>query len=648
MITELWAHVSHPALGSVLLVLCAAAVWWVPGLAFGALLGLRGWLLAATAPAVTLGMTSVNAAVLPILGVPWRPVPAVLAFGCWLLVAWAARARFRPRPADSATTPGWSRAGNWAVAGGVVFAATIVVSVVLVGMHGISALPQIFDAPFHANAIRSIADSGDPRPAALGWLTNQSGNYYYPNTFHVLGALVRELTGQSVPAVMNANVLVLMAFALPLGVVALVRGLGGSSRLAAAAAAVSTAFTAFPYDLLFWGQLYPYVAAVTLVAGYVGLVVWWLPRATLSIGLLVAVAGAGMVAVHNSAPFVIAVFLLCFLVQRLFQAGWPALRRDLLWLASLGAATLVVALPSVLGAMSVAGEVSAFQWAKEMTPAQAFGEALFFGHREWWPQWLLAGLAIVGGYLSFKQPRWRWLIAAHSVFVVLFVVAASVPYPWAKLITSPWWNDRYRLMGVLPLVASIAVGWALQAAAQRLAAPAVRRWTSRPAVLWSAAAGAVLLVAYMVETGGYVERNAERFEFSYGEEFVSHAERDGLLALPSLVGPHDVVLNDVGDGTVWLYGLTGIRPAFSHYSGNMSADVRLLLDHLNQVDTDQAVRDAVQRQHTRFVVIGTSARLTIGRSPGMTGLDQVRSLHLVWANDGLRLYRVDLSPGPDV
>lgn len=647
MISELWAHVSHPALGSALLVLCAAGVWWAPGLAFGAVLGLRGWLLAATAPAFTLGMTSVNGAVMPSLGLSWRPVPALIAFACWPLAAWAIRlllARFRPKPADPPVAQAWSRAGNWVVAGSVVFAALVVVAVVLVGMHGITAMPQIFDSAFHGNAIRSIADSGDPRSSALGWLIGQSSNFYYPNTFHVLAALVREMTGQPVAAVMNANVLVLMAFAQPLGVVALIRAFGGSSRLAAASAAVSTLFTAFPYDLLYWGQLYPYVAALTLVAGYVGLVVRWLPQASVSTGLLLAVGAAGLTSVHSSTPFVVAVFLLCFLVQQLVQGGWRALRRDLVKLALLGAATLVFALPSVLGALSVAGDVSAHEWATAGTPAQAFGDALFFGHQESWPQWLLAALAIVGGYLMFREKRWRWLIGAHGVFILLFVAAAAVPYHWAKLLTSPWWNDRYRLMGVLPLVAAIAVGWCLQAAAQRLAAPAARRWISRPAIVWSAVAGAVVLVALFAETGGYVKRNAERFQASFGQDFVSHAERDGLLALPGLVGPNDVVFNDRGDGTVWSYALTGRRLTFNyHIVDGVPADQSLLLNHLNQIDTDPAVRATVERLHVRYVVVDNSKYQAIPRAPGLTDLDTVRALHLVWSNEGMRLYRIDLS-----
>ncbi|HEX2299836.1 MAG TPA: hypothetical protein VHH34_15210, partial [Pseudonocardiaceae bacterium] len=54
------------------LLLCYGAVLWLPGLAVGALVGLRGWSLAALSPLLTYGLLTAIAPWMSGLGLQWR------------------------------------------------------------------------------------------------------------------------------------------------------------------------------------------------------------------------------------------------------------------------------------------------------------------------------------------------------------------------------------------------------------------------------------------------------------------------------------------------------------------------------------------------------------------------------------------------
>ncbi|MGH3923181.1 MAG: DUF6541 family protein, partial [Pseudonocardiaceae bacterium] len=69
------AELSGPQAG---LLLAYAVLLWLPGLAVGALVGLRGWSLAALGPLLTYGLVTVSGPWMSRLGAPWRPDTAVL------------------------------------------------------------------------------------------------------------------------------------------------------------------------------------------------------------------------------------------------------------------------------------------------------------------------------------------------------------------------------------------------------------------------------------------------------------------------------------------------------------------------------------------------------------------------------------------
>jgi len=631
---------SEVRLSTALLLVVTAVLLWTPGSLLAAVLGLRGWLLAGTAPVVTMGLVGLGAPLAPVIGLRW----STWFFLAWtLLVCVAAagvvvllrRRGFAPAPPTTA----WSRAGTLTTVAAVVIAAGVAAMTIRTGTSGLASLPQGWDAPYHANGIRFIAETGNSSNRAFGWIDvpDSPNGAFYPNAYHAFEALAYRLTGDTVPTVMNSGMLVTAALAVPLGTIAIVKALHGSAGLAAASALVSTSFASYPFDLWQWGQLYPYAAGLSLVLPFLALLARWLDSGFDRMGVLVALGTAALVATHSAMAFVGAVLGLCYLVQRVVQAPSRFVRRDLPRLGVLAVVAVVLSGAYLLGALTMAGRTAAYNWPAVTTTSKAFGDAVLLGHDAHWPQWLLAGLTLVGGYLLVRVTAWRWLLVGYLIFLGLFVVAAALDTPWSTAITAPWWNDRWRLVAVLVLPATIAAGWALQAVARRLARV---RGESFGAL---AVVGALLATGYLVQTGGYAERNGKRMQWDFAGSVVSDQERIGMVELGTVVRPGERVMNDGVDGTVWTYALSGAEPIIGHYPNpaTLSPRRKLLLDRFNQLDTDPAVSQVVRDLNIRYAVVTTGFMDGFHRSPGLIGLSAVPALRVRYSNPDFTLYEVD-------
>ena len=255
-----------------------AVVVTVPGLAVGLALRLRGWLLAAVAPLLTYGIIAAAGSALPLIGIRWSPLVLTGVTAVLAAAAWAACRRRRRDDDRAADLPVWSRAHHLGIAGAVAVGALVGLAVSFQATGGFSAVPQVWDVVWHSNATHFIAETGLSHPSALKSLNDPATpGFYYPNTYHVAAATVVMITGAPVVTVIDVSVGVFTGL-LALGMAALVRQSGGRPALAAAAAVLSCAFTAFPYDLLPWGTLLPFNTAVSLLPGFLALLTAVLAR----------------------------------------------------------------------------------------------------------------------------------------------------------------------------------------------------------------------------------------------------------------------------------------------------------------------------------------------------------------------------------
>lgn len=636
-----------------------ALTLWVPGLALGGLAGLRGWTLAAGAPLLTYAVVGLFGPLFAAMGIAWSPTSAGLLLVVLCAVAVLLRFAIRQRfgPADRTGPPGWS---IWTHVGVAVALGWIVIlggTMIWAGLGELTAIPQDWDAAFHANGIRWIADTGDSSlvgMAKVNWYED-GVEVFYPNAYHLVAAVIFRITGADVPTVINAHTVLLPGMG-ALTVVALVHRFGGRAVLAVAAAGCSIAITSF-YDMLWRGPLFPFATGAVLMPLAAVLLVDVLDangRRQVGRGLLFGLGLLGMIALNPATLFTAAVFVLPAMVQR--WAGRPRLllREPLVVLAA-GAVAAALALPQVLGSLGSASGEPVYDWPAELTQSEAFGELLALAHDGLHPQWWLVLVAAIGIATLRRLGALRWIFASGFAFGTMFVLSASSDEPWVNTITRPWWNDQWRLIGLCVVPVAVLAGHGLAELQRHLAdgigALAGKVGAGPPALARNSAvvvATGLVLTLFMVASEDlYLGRNVARMRLSAPDgPVVSSLEADAMRVLATLVPPGQRVMNDRGDGSVWMYALDGVHPVAGFYNfTGIGPDAELLTARFNRYPVDRSVRAAVARLDIAYVMVGRGfVRTDWRRAPGLLGLENASWLQTVYRNRDAVIYRIRARP----
>lgn len=643
-----------------------AALLMLPGGLVAVAGGLRGWQLVAGAPLLTYAVAGLTGPWSSSVGIGWSPL--VLAVGAVGLAAAVAGARIavtskghgrptacveeRPRPGRPER---WSRGSHVALAAAVVVAAMFGAAAILGGLRRLSTIPQDWDAVFHANGIRWIADTGDAGlfgMSQVNWY-EPGTEIFYPNAYHLLGAVVRQVTLQDLPSILNAHTALIPGLAAVM-LAALVRRLGGSVVHAAGTALAAVAVSAV-YDMLWRGPLLPYATGAVLTPAFVILIVEYLDadgaRDRWGKGVLLGLATAGLLCLHPSMLFGAAVFATGYLLWR--WARRPvALRREPLLLAAAGAFGLALSFLQIRGSLYSAASFPPVDWPADLSAPDATVALLTFSHAattyQVWPT-VFAGV----GLLTYHRlGGLRWIGGPAAVFGILFVLAASSDASWVNAITRPWWNDRWRLAAIFALIMCVLIGhglaqthrfamWLLQWLLERTPVSGGSALRVGPTV----AAALVLLGFVGASNMLYLDRNATKMSINTGQgPAISSGEIAAIEALGRMVPPGTRVLNDRNDGSVWMYALAGVRPVAGHYdaTGLGGTDVELLETRFNRYAEDVAVRDAVQRLNVEYVMVGQGfLRGYNGRAAGLTDLGLARYLSTVYQSPDATIYRIN-------
>ncbi|SDC05942.1 hypothetical protein SAMN05660690_0382 [Geodermatophilus telluris] len=648
-------------LHDVLVPLAGLLVLTVPGLVVAVLAGLRPGTSVAVAPLLTYGMVTATATAASYVPLPWEPWTLVLVTvvtGAVVVGLRAVTRRDLPlrrrvelvRP----SRPGWR---DWVVVGGVLAGGGLAAAVFRVGFGGLDDLNQDWDAVFHGNALRLIADSGDIAPSAMARINDwETTDFYYPNTYHALGATIRDLTGASVFEVLNSQTM-LVCLVAGMGLAGLLHRFGAPLAVTAVTPVLLAGFAPFPYDVLWRGPLLPYAIGVALIPAFVLLLDAVLADRRAATTLLVALGGAGLLGLHPSTALSAALFVVVYLVARWWSAP-STLRGDLLVLLGGGAAALLLAVPAVLGAVATNERAVDIDWPAVESPGQAVGDLLFLNHSAPAPQYWLAALVVVG-LLTITRARWVWAWAGGAAIgFALFVASAASDNELVADLTRPWWNDRWRfaalaVLGMAPLAAhgldALAAG-ALRAL-RRL--PGAGRVRLSPQVAGSALVAAGLLLVVLASNGLYADRNAERVAENHQNDHTLDADEIDAMQWLADHSTGGTVMNDPNDGSAYLSAEAGLRPLFGHVvnpafiSREMGPTQQLLLSHFNCLDSDPEVRAAIDDLDIRYVFLGNGfMRDWMTRMPGLRGIDASPSLRLVHREPGVRVFEVDLTDTP--
>ncbi len=158
----------------------------------------------------------------------------------------------------------------------------------------------------------------------------------------------------------------------------------------------------------------------------------------------------------------------------------------------------------------------------------------------------------------------------------------------------------------------------------------------------------MVLVLFLVASGElYQSRNVARMRLAAPDgPVVSSLEAEAMHVLARLVPPDQRVMNDRGDGSVWMYALAGVHPVAGFYNASrIGRDSQILTGRFNRYPQDRAVRGAVDRLNISYVMLGRGfVRSDWRRAPGLTGLEDADWLQTVYRNRDAVIYRIRSRP----
>jgi hypothetical protein len=609
------------------IVLVTVAWLWLPGLPVTLSLGLRGIAAVATAPLVSIAVVATTAVLAELAGVGWSPLVPLTVSAVLGVVGFLLRRR------AFASDP---RRLTAVAAVGLLPAVLLATVSVMRAVGPPDSLSQVFDTPFHYNALAYIRDTQHASSLTIGSLGNPDlPGVFYPAAWHDFGSLVMMSTGTSIPIAANVLCAVVTVLLWPLSCLLLVRQLFGRNTAALAITGVlSIAFPAFPWDLFGWGVLWPNLFGMALAPAAFALVLTvtgWVRDDAIGtrcawVLLAVAVVAAGFA--HPNVLFSLVALSLFPVGARLFLRARQGGR---------GVVECVVFAVVVIGGWlwSATSPVFAaarnWDWRAFETPANAVGEVLLNATNRREALWLLSAVVIVGMCTVKRFPAMRRVLAAHAVTALLYVLAAGLNRPDTRLFTGYWYNDSHRLAAMLPTTAvPLAVaGILFLATGIKIKQSAI-----------------VLTSLLVVATGGLHPADRElriRVTYPRTEEhkLVTDDMRDFYARIADQIPEDGRVIGNPFDGSVLLWALTDREVLFPHFLVANSPGQAYLGRHLEDAATDPRVCRELDRYAVEYILIGKNEADTVqGRYGGILGVTYADGFDLVDREGETRLYRI--------
>ncbi len=586
------------ALAPTLLLACAWLL--LPGWVALRLVGVRGSLVAALAPAASVAMLGAGAVLAQLLGLRWGWLAAL---GSAALGGALALVLGRVLPAMPEALR-WRRGTVAAAAFGLALSVTPALLV-----SGGDGYLQRWDAVFHLSALRLVDESGSASSLTLGALSYGDGRpAVYPAGWHALAAL---LPG-SPTAVLVLAAAAAASVAWVLGCGELAAELDRRARpdapprasVYAVGAVLAGLATATPMSLwIGWGHV-PNAAGLAMVPASVALGLRITRdrtgRGAGTAALAVALIGSALA--HPNAALGTIVLLLPALVGVVVRRVRTALAAGRIGAA---VATPVVAVAAVVlgvGALAMspmAASVTGYTGSVTQSVATALWRTLV-GSYSLWPSTTSTAIGVVallGAVVALV--RRQWLVPAMLALVwLLYADAATGGH---LRLAGLWYSSSARISVlasavVVPLAAVTVVS---ATAVLRSRAPRVR-----PAAVAAVATVAVVALA-VPSVSSTARRTSALFDTTLGHppQFVTADELAMIRTLPGTLDGGSI-LGSPFSGAASAHGLVGVPVVFPVAGQVWSADQETIMEHLPQIaagTAPAAVCDALDRLDVRYL-----------------------------------------------
>lgn len=529
---------------------------------------------------------------------------------------------------------------------------------------------QVFDNVFHLNAIRFILETGNASSLTLASIQGVSGlDAVYPAAWHSFAAIVVQLTGCDIATAQNAVNLVVAAIVWPASCLFFVAN--AISRRPAAlviASIIAGAQVAFPLLMLVWGPLFPYALAISLLPSAMTIVVMlarmgrWRTEPRMSWASSLVLATAALAFAHTSAINT-AVAVSAPIV--LLAWGRYAKNLDLFRTWRLKSAVFLAGTLTALAFVALLWfklrPAPYDNWGPSVKPGAAIGEILTVSPMQSAiPAVVVSVLTIAGLVTVFQRRRLRWVAASYGVVGVLYTAAASAPTgPLRDAIVGTWYQDTYRLAGLLPLFATpLAVigglrlwdSWRKSSTAVHLYCAVEERFdVLRGRGLTVNAVASVLVLTLLATFAGplthYVAGAATVYRLNSSSDLLTPDEMALLKRLPGQVPPDAVIADNPWNGSSLAYAYAGRRVLTSHLFAANDPVKSIINERLKFSPNDPAVCGALREEKVQFVLdFGSKYLIDLPGSkeyPGVTDIGEARGFTLIDSQGpAAKLYRI--------
>ena len=648
-----------------LLLPAIVACLWVtmPGFLVNIALGCRRIPAFLLSPLSSVGLIVAAAILAPFAGIGWGPLPVGLLTVVCALSGFGLRLLLQKKRGIPVTSRRKVRA-SWRtrlLSPPILALITIVGSFALMLRHVRNilgtpyAFSQAFDAVFHLNEVRWILEHHNASSLDAQAMTSASwASHFYPAAWHGIASLIGLTTGvHHVSLLTNATIIATVCVIWPVSMMALVYVLTPGNLLRYTllpTGVVLAALPAFPLTFVEHGVLYPnllgYCLLPSLYVPFLALVgqAKRLNMSKIQVFGIGALGSAGAAFAHPTAALMMLVgsTLIAVYLGVRFAVNRRPLRPTLL----LSGTALLLGAITVIAWIKIRppGE-AAETWGPITDTVGAVGSTLIHNTVNGIPQHIaliLTVLAIVGALRTrFYLPLMLWAVSAF-----LWVVAASWPMgPGRRALVGVWYSDVPRLYAQMGLflipAAAIGVGYACKwiARTSRVIARTPLRRTGLAAVV-----AAVLVTTSQANPmmDSFIDRVEKTYTLGARTNSVNRQELVFMTQLPGAVGPNDKIFANPWRGEALSYAFSGVNISTRHLLAYESRADVYLVKHLNEIDTDPIVCEALKAGGYTHVMYfsGPEIDFTYAAYPGLQHLEKAKKLELVLQNGNASLYKV--------
>lgn len=689
-----------------------AVFLFVPGYLLARALRLARHLALGAAPAISCVLLEIWALIAWKAGIwaDWASIGLpVLAFSLAAFIASEAIARALVRNDALIASVPESPARNQAISLAAFTCAGIAVCAIIFVKHldGPASFFQAYDNLSHMMRIQTFVDTGTFSPIGIDMYHNLENppfdgglSGFYPSSWHCIAALSVSAFDVPVALSVNATNALFAALVAPINawsaLSVLLRG-----RTFAPCAILPLAFAAFPWGMITFGPLYPNMAAFAMVFGtaacYMSIFENRLGKGSTALAgaaFFACLMGLGLS--HPNAVFTLAIILVPYTCAQMLDLPCfireDGSRNKLRFAACAGLFAIAVAGWALALNMPFFASVVSFSWPSFASSRQALLKLLTLALRDGPAQYLLALLVMVGAASTLKQRRHRWMIASLAIASIMYLVNAFSDGLVKMWLTGFWYQDSYRICGVVSLAALplaclglLAITDTIKARIGSLRRPGghvsahTRHGTDTRALNIPAVASGVLTLAVavilfhpayylpggrMIDTAFGYTRYLMSFQndTSRSDDVLGAEERAFLDKVSSTVEPDAVILNHPYDGSAFAAANWNLNVYWRFWGGyNQSGDnstSQTLRFGADRMAEDEDVARALRKSNAKYLLLldqGTLPeedymRYTVSYHPeNWTGIeaidDQTPGLELLLSEGDMRLYRITATEG---